>query len=64
MPDDVTINNQETIVLFTPNTAAANDWLGEHIGDEATWYGPSLVVEHRYAGDIIEGMKNDGLSVA
>lgn len=63
MDTDVVVNDQGTIVLFTPMTDTAKQWISEHIPDDAQWFGRSLVVEHRYADDIAVGMESDGLVV-
>lgn len=60
---DVIVDNQGSIVLLRPETNAAKEWLAEHIHVDAMHFGPSLVVEWRYADDIIDGMKRDGLEV-
>lgn len=60
---DVSLRNEGSIVLFTPNTESARDWISENIPEDSTWWGTALVVEHRYAGTIIEGMQNSGLVV-
>jgi hypothetical protein len=59
---DVEVMNEGTIFLFTPLTQEAKDWIESHVEDPM-YYGNSLVVEHRYALDLAEGMVNDGLCV-
>jgi len=51
-----------SLFLFCPLTCAATDWIEEHV-PEATWFGASIVVEHRYAEDLALGMLADGLRV-
>jgi hypothetical protein len=46
-----------------PLTPAADVWVDEHIPEDATWLGTSLIVEHGYIGDIVTGMSGDGLNV-
>ena len=60
---DVIVTNEGTIVLLRPETDAAKEWFADHIDRNAMGFGPSLVVEWRYADDIIDGMKRDGLEV-
>jgi len=60
---DVQFRNEGSIWLATPLTDAAREWIAEHIED-ATYFGPSLVIEHRYVPDIVQGMANDGLEVS
>jgi hypothetical protein len=61
---DIELNDQGTIWLVTPRTAEATDWIADHVQDDAQWWGASLVVEHRYVGQLVEGMANDGLRIA
>ena len=58
---DFIVQNEGSIFLFTPLSAKAAQWIGEHVQPDATWFGDALVVEHRYARDLAEGMKGAGL---
>ena len=49
------INDQGTLVLFTPLDDAATQWWNENVGAGQT-FGNSFVVEHRYAQDIYNGI--------
>lgn len=60
---DVRVDNQGTIFLFHLQTEVANDWVGEHVQDDAQYWGGALVVEHRYAMDLADGMLDAGLEV-
>lgn len=61
---DVTVQNEGTILLFHLNTEAAQEWVEHHVETESyQWFGPALVVEHRYADTLVAGMQNDGLEV-
>lgn len=60
---DVFVRNEGSIFLVTPISEAAREWMKEHIPDDAQYMGRSLVVEHRYVEDIINGMKGDGLRI-
>jgi len=62
MPD-FEISDQGTLVLFRPLTAAADEWVKENVDPKAQWFGGALVVEHRYAADLLQGVKDDGLEV-
>jgi hypothetical protein len=42
---------------------AARDWIAENVSDDAQWFGGALMVEHRYASDLAEGMAGDGLEL-
>lgn len=61
MDFDFEINDQGTIVLFTPMNDAARAQLVENT--DGTWWGPSLVVEYRYAQDLANGLANNGFHV-
>lgn len=60
---DVAVDDQGSIVLLRPISAAADAWINEHVEVQQTW-GDSIVVEHRFADAIIDGMIADGLEVA
>lgn len=66
---DVSIRNEGSIVLFTPESDAAREWveehIGQHIGQDTGFqpYWPTVVVEHRYAADVADGMAGDGLEL-
>jgi len=61
MPDFYVLGGG-TLYLLQPNTDAARDWIREHISDEAQTLGESVAVEHRYLRDILEGIRDDGLT--
>jgi hypothetical protein len=48
---DVLVANAGTVFTFCPLTARAEEWIAEHVQDDAQWFGNALVVEHRYAWD-------------
>lgn len=48
--------------FLTPNSGEAQVWLEENIGEGATYYGGSLVVETRYLPAILNGIQEDGLT--
>lgn len=62
---DFAVENHGTIFLLRPQTGAARAWTDEHLpdNDERTYFGNAIVVEHRYIGDIVDGIVNDGLTV-
>jgi hypothetical protein len=48
--------------LFCPLTERAQTWIDENVETESwQWFGNVLVVEHRYAWGLANGMKNSGL---
>ena len=54
---DVLVRNEGTVFLFCPLTPRAKEWIDVHIQSDAQWFGNALVVEHRYAWGLAEGMK-------
>jgi hypothetical protein len=60
---DFCVRNEGSIFLFHPVTAAAKEWGAEHIPDDAQYFGHALVVEHRYAANILDGILAAGLEV-
>ena len=64
MPD-VLIRNEGTIIQIIPETEAAKEWIDENVHSEPwQWLGPTLCVDHRMAGPLIEGMADAGLELA
>lgn len=62
---DFQLSNQGTISLLIPQTDSAHQWaelnIGQDNGCQLLW--PTIVVEHRYIDNIIEGIQSDGLVV-
>lgn len=46
-----------SIVLVTPLTDRAREWIAENVSGETTWLGDALAVEPRYAYDLVDGMR-------
>jgi hypothetical protein len=61
---DVLVHNEGTIYLFCPLTNHAKTWIEEHVQPGARWFGNTLVVEHRFAWGLAQGMKDAGLVLA
>jgi hypothetical protein len=61
-PVDFSVRCEGSLYLFTPLSPAASDFLSEFIQDEAIYWGPSLVVEHRFAGDLLMDLREHNLS--
>jgi len=55
--DQFKIINEGSIILFEPLTDAARTWWSSNVNPDAMTMGQAYVVEHRYAPDIIEGIK-------
>ena len=58
---DVLVNNVGTLYTFCPLTLRAKEWINDNIQDDAQWFGHALIVEHRYAWGLAQGMKDSGL---
>jgi hypothetical protein len=61
---DILVRNEGTVFLFCPLTPRAKEWIDERVQSDAQWFGNTLVVEHRYAWGLAEGMKDEGLVLA
>lgn len=63
-PDVVVDGIGESVLSFYPKTDAAREWFESHVEAESwQWFGGALCVDHRLAGQIIEGIAGDGLRV-
>lgn len=61
---DFRFANHGSVTILTPITDAGDDWINSHIDPEAQrWGANGIVIEPRYAGDILSGLSNDGLTV-
>jgi hypothetical protein len=62
---DVLFSNEGTVCTFEPISDVAKDWIREHVQSEPwQWLAGRLAVEHRCASELIEAMRDDGLTVA
>src|SRR5439155_18245490 len=61
---DVLIRNEGTVFLFCPLTSRGKQWIEEHVQPGAQWFGSALVVEHRFAWGLAQGLKDAGLVLA
>jgi hypothetical protein len=61
---DLKLTNHGSIFLLTPVSEAGHNWIDEHIPNDATrWGRADVVVEHRYAADLINAAVEDSLNV-
>ena len=60
---DVLVRNEGT-VFFCPLTSRGKQWIEEHVQPDALWFGSALVVEHRCAWGLAQGLKDAGLVLA
>lgn len=62
---DVLVRNEGTVFVFCPLTPAAKQWIDENVeSDSWQWFGNTLVVGHRYAWGLCQGMRDAGLVLA
>jgi hypothetical protein len=60
---DFTVQDEGTLALLTPKTERAQAWVDNHIDPEHETWCDAVVIEHRYAADIIAGAQAHGLTV-
>jgi hypothetical protein len=53
----------DTVFSLIPNTPAAEDWVAEHLPEDAMRFGRGICIEHRHIADIVHGFLADGLTV-
>lgn len=61
---DVEVQNEGSILIFWLKTDAVTAWVGEHVATEYQVIGSNgMVVEPRYAADLIKGLRDAGFEV-
>jgi hypothetical protein len=62
---DFELQNHGIVFLLIPQSTSARSWVDDHIGRQNGFqpHYPTVVIEHRYVSDIVEGIRNDGLAV-
>ncbi len=58
---DVKLEDHGTLILFYTKHQGVQDWFDDHT--DATHFCGSYVVERRYAGDIVEALRDEGFNV-
>lgn len=62
---DVRVTDNGTTVSFKLETKTARDWVDRNVKVESFQFlGPALVVDHRYAETLLQGMAFAGLELA
>jgi hypothetical protein len=63
---DFILINEDTIFLLQAMSPAAVAWINEFLPPEQDRisFGGSVVIDHRYIGPIVEGIKQAGLTVS
>ena len=59
---DFIVRNEGSIVLFTPLTAAAEEFIELRVDPDHQTFGNAVVVEHRYAYELLAGITSHGLT--
>ena len=61
---DLLVHGGGSIYLLRPVSPVGVAWIAEHLSrDRTTWFGGTVVVEHRYISAIVIGAIGDGLRV-
>lgn len=61
---DVEVSGGGTLYRLQPLTERAKEWIEENVSKEGfqpEW--PTLYVEHRYIGDLVEAIRAEGMKV-
>ena len=61
---DFQVVNHGTLYLLIPNTPRARRWVQENLPQDHMKYDDASIIEHRYIGDIIDGIQADDLDIA
>jgi hypothetical protein len=59
---DFQMSDEGEIVLFTPLTERAREWVGTNVAEDRQWFGASLMIESEFAGVLVKEMLSEGLS--
>lgn len=60
---DFFLHGGGTLYMLMPLSESAKQWIADHIPSDAQWLGKSVAIEHRYMGNILQGIESDGLTV-
>ena len=61
---DFQVVNHGSLYLLIPNTTRAKEWVRDNLPQDHMKYDDASVIEHRYIGDIIDGIQADDLDIA
>jgi hypothetical protein len=59
---DFNVSNHGSIWLLQPVSVAAQQWVADHIPEDAPTIGTAVAVEHRFIDNIVAGFRADGLT--
>jgi hypothetical protein len=61
---DFAIDLHGTIAILWPQTDAGREWVAENIDEDAQrWGKDGIVIEHRYIGDIVNGIHDADMNI-
>ncbi len=60
---DFRILNAGSLIMLTPVTAAAREWVEAHLPHHAQQWGGAVAIEPRYIGPILDGIMDEGLVI-
>lgn len=60
---DFMVSGGGSLYILTPLSDSGQAWAEEHLPEDAQRWGRGIAVEHRYIGDIVDGICADGLTV-
>jgi len=60
---DFRIENHGSIFLLDPRNTTAETYLRDNVSEEALWFGGALVVEPRYAADLVQALQTEGFRI-
>jgi hypothetical protein len=63
MDTDFALANFGSVVILTPISVAAENWVGENVQTDQRW-GKGIVVETGCIGNIIDALIEDGLTIS
>jgi len=61
---DATLVDHGSIVLLTPLSQEARDWITAYLPENTMRLGNAIAIERRYVPDIVEGLIADGITLA
>lgn len=62
MKIDFQMADEGEIVVFTPLTERARQWIGMNVAEDRLWFGPSLMIDPEFADVLVNEMLTDGLT--
>jgi hypothetical protein len=60
---DYEVSGGSSVFILTPLNDAAKSNLEENVGEETLWFAGGIAVEHRYIGNLVEQLREEGWSV-